>query len=112
MRKTIVVLVAAMTVAMTVPAFAELQNVQVGGSLRIRGNWFSGGSETFDNDLQNDALYVEQRTMVNVNADFTDDVHAFIELDSYDIFGDGFRGLDTASGQYGSGGDVHRVMVA
>src|SRR5688572_10320818 len=73
MRKTLVVLVAAMMVGMTIPAFAELQNVQVGGSLRMR---------------------------VNVSADFTDDVHAFIELDSYDVFGDGFRGLDSGVSTY------------
>lgn len=93
MRKTLIVLVAAMMVGMTIPAFAELQNVQVGGSLRIRGNWYSEADLDFDNDNGNDSLFVEQRTRVNVSADFTDDVHTFIELDSYDIFGDGFQGL-------------------
>ncbi len=95
MRKTLVVLVAVMMVGMTIPAFAELQNVKVGGSLRIRGNWYSEEVATFDKDLQDDALYVEQRTRVNVGADFTDDVHAFIELDHYSNWGDQFRGLDS-----------------
>jgi len=94
MRKTLVVLVAMMMVGMTIPAFAELQNVKVGGSLRIRANWYFEGT-TFDKDLQNDTLYVEQRTKVNVSADFTDDVHAFIELDHYGNWGDYFRGLDS-----------------
>ncbi len=94
MRKTLVVLVAVMMVGMTIPAFAELQNVKVGGSLRIRGNWYSEEVATFDKDLQDDALSVEQRTRVNVGADFTDDVHAFIELDHYSEWGDQFRGLD------------------
>ncbi len=94
MRKTLVVLVAVMMVGMTIPAFAELQNVKVGGSLRIRGNWYSEEVATFDKDLQDDALYVEQRTRVNVGADFTDDVHAFIEMDHYSNWGDQFRGLD------------------
>ncbi len=99
MRKTLVILVAAMMVGMTIPAFAELQNVQVGGSLRIRGNWLANTS--FDNNGP-DLLAVEQRTKINVNADFTDDVHAFIELDSYDVFGDGFRGLDSGFSNYNS----------
>lgn len=100
MRKTLVVLVAAMMVGMTIPAFAELQNVQVGGSLRIRANWYSEADLDFDNDNGPDTLFVEQRTRVNVSADFTDDVHAFIELDSYDVFGDGFRGLESSSSEY------------
>jgi hypothetical protein len=95
-------LVAAMMVGMTIPAFAELQNVQVGGSLRIRGNWYSEDNLSFDDDLGNDLLYVEQRTRVNVSADFTDDVHAFIELDSYNSFGDDFRGLDSGVQTYSS----------
>ncbi len=102
MRKTLVVLVAAMMVGMTIPAFAELQNVQVGGSLRIRANWYSEGDLDFDNDTGPDRLYVEQRTRVNVSADFTDDVHAFIELDSYNIYGDDFRGLGEGVSTYSS----------
>jgi len=80
MRKTLVVLVAMMMVGMTIPAFAELQNVKVGGSLRIRGNWYSGDTR-FDDDAQgnNDALYIEQRTTVNVSASFTDNVKAFVD---------------------------------
>jgi hypothetical protein len=92
---------------MTIPAFAELQNVQVGGSLRIRGSWYSSADLDFDNDENFDqgtgdvdTLFVEQRTRINVSADFTDDVHAFIELDSWDVFGDGFRGLTTAEEIY------------
>lgn len=104
MRKTLVVLVAAMMVGMTIPAFAELQNVQVGGSLRIRANWYGEDNLTFDKDAGNDLLYVEQRTRVNVSADFTDDVHAFIELDSYDVFGDGFAGL--GEGGFVSSGEI------
>jgi len=39
----------------------------------------------------NDLDYVEQRTRLNVKADFTNEVSAFIELDSYDIWGEDFR---------------------
>ncbi|MDX9973477.1 MAG: alginate export family protein [FCB group bacterium] len=43
------------------------------------------------NDKGNDLDIVEQRTRLNVNADFTDEVSAFIELDSYDTWGEDFR---------------------
>jgi len=35
--------------------------------------------------------FVEQRTRLNVRADFTEMVSAFIELDSYDVWGEDFR---------------------
>ena len=105
MRLTINVLLAACIVAMAVPAFAELQNVEVGGSIRIRGNYYSpeavsqprprvtnpfAGAFLFD-DTGHSAAFVEQRTVVGVTADFTDDVSAVIELDSYEIWGTNFR---------------------
>ena len=40
---------------------------------------------------RNDLTYVEQRTRMNVNADFTNQVSAFIEFDYYNIWGDDFR---------------------
>ena len=59
-------------------------------------------------DRGNDMDFVEQRTRLNVKADFTDEVSAFIELDSYDIWGEDFRsnyitGADFAAA---SGDDV------
>ncbi len=109
------------------PVAAELQSVQVGGELRIRGNywrhsferptgnalvgnfvrWNSNsvrwrpigdaiGGQTivsfFDwDDTGNDYELVEQRTRLNVRADFTDAVAVFIELESYDVWGEDFR---------------------
>jgi len=131
MRKSAILLLAAITVAVAMPAFAELQTVQVGGQLRIRGNWYSGtfasrgdfggvaaavtptgfaglrwpaaflpfrpvqslfGGNAIQSlyrwDNQgNDVKFIEQRTKLNVRADFTNDVSAFIELDSYDVWG-------------------------
>jgi len=110
MRKSLFVLIAAMMVATTVPAFAELQNVEVGGSLRMRGNWYSqvdsiaGFSSATFSDSDPDALYVEQRSTINVTADFTDDVSAFIELDSYNNWGDdNFRRLNGADAEGAAG---------
>ena len=66
-------------------AGAELQNVEIGGNLRIRANYFN-----FDDSLP-DMSFIEQRTRLNVKADFTQEVSAFIELDSYDVWGEDFR---------------------
>jgi len=85
MRKTLLVIVAVALLGMAIPAFADLQNVVVGGEVRIRGNIF-----LLNNDL-NSNQYAEQRTKLNVRADFTDAVSAFIELDSYGHWGETFR---------------------
>jgi len=113
-------------------AHAELQQVEVGGEVRIRGRFWNdnysngiGGPATpryvgssfftrplgarglnsrFDfDDAGQDLAYVEHRTRLNVKADFTDDVTAFVELESFDLWGTDFRsdfitGLDTAGG--------------
>ena len=84
MRSLQTMLIAAIIVGLGSSAYAELQNVQVGGSIRIRGN-------VFELDTLGDVSFVEQRTTIDVTADFTDEVSAFIELDSYDIWGEDFR---------------------
>ena len=45
-----------------------------------------------------DYRLVEQRTVLNVRADFTDDVAAFIELESFDAWGEDFRSQDYVTG--------------
>ena len=117
MRKTFVVLAAALLIGSM--AVAELQNIEVGGSIRIRGNWYTGEvvgmsqlqniananppgivpvNWAWDDRVGNDLSFVEQRTRVNVKADFTDEVSAFIELDSYDIWGEEFRSAAWVTG--------------
>ena len=83
----------ALLVTMSGIAFAELQNVEVGGNLRIRGNYFNF-------DSLGDSSFIEQRTRLNVKADFTQQVSAFIEFDSYDVWGEDFRS------NYLTGGDL------
>jgi hypothetical protein len=122
------VFLAAMTVFMVDQiCVADLENVTVGGQIRIRGNYWmhsfnSGDNPTlvryetrwpaefvrgrpigsylggqtivshFDWDSRGpDYRIVEQRTTLNVRADFTQDVAAFIELDSFDVWGEDFR---------------------
>ena len=60
MRMTFTVVFAALTAAMAVPAFAELQNVEVGGSIRIRANYYSpeGAANTFV-EQGNSASWIE-----------------------------------------------------
>jgi hypothetical protein len=101
-------------------AQADLQNVEVGGELRIRGRYWSntyvgaagGPRETripdffvprrpigpfgldsrFDWDSKGtDLRIVEQRTNIFALADFTDDVKAYIRLESFDLWGEDFR---------------------
>lgn len=113
----------------SVNALADLQNVRVGGSVEIYGAWYSeffeghpDGAVPFPSDLMqkrtigpygtqtwiraddhgHNLRFAEQRTRLNFLADFTDRVHAFIELDSIDAWGQDFRsdyrtGADSAA---------------
>jgi len=127
MRKSVVLVIAVLTLATVVPAFADLQNVIVGGSVRIRGNYWTGPGNgdsatlrnqlfeplfpwsinnynsirsgrvvalpglrwravpgralvlspvSFSRDSSQGLKFVEQRTKINVKADFTDQVAA------------------------------------
>ena len=110
------------------PAYADLENMQVGGEIRIRGNYVTNwatapaplevrippffvwgrsigdlfsGAPAFNglgvlspyrwDDSTNTLGFVEQRTRLNVKADFTQNVSAFIELDDYASWGEDFR---------------------
>jgi hypothetical protein len=119
MRKTFIILLLAGLVLPAVPAMADLQNLTVGGEIRIRGNYYrnvaenptgsairwpgfllpkraigtsgSGISSIIRFDDQGHNLdFVEQRTRLNFTADFTNEVRAFIELDSWDNWGSDF----------------------
>lgn len=171
MRITTKLFVAALCVAMTGTAYAELQDVEVGGSIRIRGNWFSsstldsfngrnslvqpffaGGSprpagnplqglryralQLFNrsvgvaplggftggplssasfidfNDDGHSSAFVEQRTLLNVSADFTNDVSVFIEFERYDDWGNDFRSDYITGRDFAGGGDDVQLYQA
>ncbi|MBI2433384.1 MAG: alginate export family protein [Candidatus Hydrogenedentes bacterium] len=114
-------------VALSLTAAAELQTVEVGGQLQIRGSYWSssfnprvtptlvgpelripaaqlrgrpigdaiGGQNAtshWDWDSSGDDYkLVEERTLLNVQADFTDEVCAFIEIESFQAWGTDFR---------------------
>ncbi len=108
-------------------SMAELLNVEVGGEIRIRGRYFRNNwAETLttpgelripDQFLEQrpigpwgarsrfswerrgaDSDYFEQSARLNVSAHFSEDLMAFIELKSYDVWGDQFR-TDWISGE-------------
>ncbi|NLN93729.1 MAG: alginate export family protein [Candidatus Hydrogenedens sp.] len=111
---TLVVLLGALSFS----AVAELQQVSVGGEIRIRGRYYSNAWEEqrplprriADNLLPwrpigptgtmskfkwnsrgKDWTRYESSVLLNVQADFTDDVSAFIELYDFHIWGEEFR---------------------
>jgi Alginate export len=109
-------LILGLLVCLAGATYAELQNVEVGGEIRIRGRWWRssfdgvrrtripnffltdrsigpfGVSSVYDfDDNNNDRKIVEQVTKLSVKADFTNDVAAYIELFSWDIWGEDFR---------------------
>ena len=99
-------------------ALAELQNVEIGGSIEVRGNYYTpfwdpdGASPrippfflpgryigpfdtwspiTADSGRGHSLGWIEQRTTLHADASFTDDVRAYIELDNIDDWGEDFR---------------------
>lgn len=106
MRSFKLFMTAALTLGVVAAAQAELQNVEVGGSIRIRGNYFDIDDNVFGGVARagEDIAFVEQRTRLNFKADFTDDVSTFIEFDSYDTWGEDFRS-NFMTGIDGRGGD-------
>ncbi len=119
---------------------AELQQVEVGGEIRIRGrHWNSNYSRSFigvgtpryENyhfaarplgpfgllsrfDFDNrgdDFTFVEHNTRLFVKADFTDDVTSFVEFESFNIWGSDFRS-NYLSGQDVSGGSDVQLYQA
>ena len=100
--------------------YAELESVQIGGELRIRGrNWIdtyangmngpaavrypafelpnraigaTGTNSRFDrSDQGNDLAYIEQRTVLHIKADFTSHVSTVVDLEAFDVWGRDFR---------------------
>ncbi|MCP4645750.1 MAG: alginate export family protein [bacterium] len=131
---------AALVVLCATTVFAELQNVEVGGELRMRARFYrnafatdsgiarpvretripnnflpqravgpTGVSSIFDWDNDgNDHHFCETSLLLNVKADFTDNVCAFIELYDFWIWGEDFRSnyVTGADSRAWSGDDI------
>ena len=85
-------LTTAMAIAlMSGVSYADLQNVEIGGELRIRGNsYFDQGGDSEEGHSQ----FTEQRSVISVDADFSDDVSANITFSNYKIWGDSWNQFD------------------
>lgn len=106
MRTLKALVIVALVLGMTGVAVAELQNVEVGGKLQIRGNYYRM-------DKLGASSFVSQRTLLNVKADFTNDVSTFIEFDSNNNWGDGFRSnyLTGIDGRGGSDVSLYQAYI-
>lgn len=118
MRKALLFGITVLLVAGT--AYAELQNVEVGGQVWIRGRYWSNtyvgtfsapwetripgfaliqrpigpfgtGSRFYFDDRGNSLSFVEQKTQLSVRADFTNEVAGVIRFEAYDRWGTDFR---------------------
>ena len=65
-------------------SYADLQNVQVGGSIRTRGNSFYSVASDENNSANQ---FTESRTTIDVAADFSDENSANITLSRYGVWG-------------------------
>ncbi|MCK5558323.1 MAG: alginate export family protein [Candidatus Hydrogenedentes bacterium] len=85
MKKLILFAVMALVVAVGANAYAELKNVEVGGSIRLRGDIYD---PSFFNDHNPGDDFLSTTTRLNISAEMTDGVSAFIELQQINIWGD------------------------
>lgn len=129
----------AAAIALSASAAAELQNVTIGGEIRIRprywhnvyandingpqqiripsgflparaiGPWGANSRYRFD-DRGSDLDFVEQRNRLHIDADFTGEVGAFIELETYYRWGTDFRS-DYRTGADAFGGGPSDVQL-
>ena len=91
MKRITLLLALALVVALTVPAAAEVEEITVGGSIVIQGEWQGPGLDvgvapgigltvrSFDDDIDEMAFY-SQRTRVNVDDKLSGGVRGFVEL--------------------------------
>ena len=69
MRKLVALLTIAIVVAFATGAYAEVQNVKVGGDIRIRPLYENNIATLNDSIKKDDFGYIQQRTRVIVEAD-------------------------------------------
>jgi len=117
-------------------SYGELVSVEVGGKLEIYGLYCRGFVEPSDQDRipswalsgrsigpdgtysayrtgkgSTGSAYVEQRTRLHTNAVMTDNVSAFIEVDSIDTWGEDFRSQDYLTGRDTRGNTIDDIEL-
>jgi hypothetical protein len=104
LRSAVLLWVAAMSLLVAgTPGFAEVQNVRVGGDITVRGihqenmdlHAETGGGT--DAELNDSDDYLMTTTGVNIGADLTENVSAFIRLANERNWGNEPTGSDSAS---------------
>ncbi len=108
-------------------SYAELQNVEVGGSIEVWGNYYTPFYESGDPVIRipdflthgrplgpfgtesavrayhrkgaDGLAWIEQRTTLSVRADFSSNVSSFIEFDDIMDWGEDFRSADYITGR-------------
>ena len=113
MKRITLLLALTLVVALVVPAVAEVEEITVGGSIIVQGEYLEpgvGAAASYNLDLNgvidtpadivtvtqptglNDDItsqaWYSQRTRVNVDATLSGGVRAFVELQAYDFWGD------------------------
>lgn len=119
-----------------ISSYPELVSVEVGGKLEIYGLYYHGFVEPSDQERipawalpgrsigpdgtfstyrtgkgSTGSAYVEQRTRLHTRAVMTDNVSAFIEIDSIDTWGEDFRSQDYLTGKDGRGNTIDDVEL-
>ncbi|MGC8846325.1 MAG: alginate export family protein, partial [Candidatus Hydrogenedens sp.] len=121
---------------LSVLSYGELVSVEIGGKLEIYGLYYHGFIEPSDRDRipswalsgrtigpdgtysayrtgsdSTGSSYVEQRTRLHTRAMMTDNVSAFIELDSIDSWGEDFRSQDYLTGRDNRGNTIDDIEL-
>ena len=134
------IFISVVTAMISLGSVAELQSVNVGGEIQIRGRyWGNNYSRSFaglgapryvgtnfaarplgpfgllsryDFDSRGENLtFVEQNTRLHITADFSDDVTSFVEFESFDVWGSDFRS-NYVNGVDGSSGPDIKLYQA
>jgi hypothetical protein len=100
--------VAAAMFAASMPGFAEVQNVRVGGDITLRGihQEATDLNDERNGSGQDSTYYTQLTTGLNVGADMTENVSAFIRLSNEHILGNNF-GANSSAGDF----DISQAWV-
>lgn len=95
MRKLTLFCILALAVFVTVPAFAEVQNIKVSGDLGVR--YLLRNDFDLDKDVEDDLDdYIMSTAELQINADLTDNVSTVVRLVNQRDWNDVYPGVETS----------------